>query len=89
MLRRCFSHNVSLLSPDLSVILLPISYIIFLDEGPKTPDVSIATGSNLNLLTSSGYLDLLLDSALAAAWPTSIAELFTEFSPYVFTQVAE
>ena len=88
MLRRCFSHNVSLLSPDLSVILLPISYIIFLDEGPKTPDVSIATGSNLNLLTSSGYLDLLLDSALAAAWPTSIAELFTELSPYVFTQVA-
>ncbi len=46
---------------------------MFLVEGPKAPEVSIATGSNLHLLTRSGYLALLEFSAFAAAWPAPIA----------------
>ena len=61
---------------------------MFLVEGPKTPEVSIATGSNLNLLTRSGYLDLLEFSAFAAAWPASIAVSFIELLAKVLTHVA-
>ena len=88
MLSLCFNHWVSLLSPDFSVICFPISYTMFLVEGPNAPDVSIATGSNLNLLTRSGYLALLEFSAFAAAWPTSIAVSFMQLSPKVLTHVA-
>ena len=76
MLRPCFNHIVSLLSPVFSEILFPISEIRILEEGPKTPEVSMATGSNLNLLTYSVYFALLAFSALAAAWPTSTAAAF-------------
>ena len=72
-LRRCFSHNVFLLSPVLSDDLFQISRTIFLVEGPNTPEVSIAIGSNLYLWTNSGYLDLLEFSALAATCPLPIA----------------
>ena len=48
----------------------------------------MAIGSNLNLLTSSGYLDLFAFSALAAAEPTLIAPLLTELSANVFTHIA-
>ena len=86
--RRCFSHNVSLLSSDFSEILFPISLTMTEVEGPKTPDVSMATGSNLNLLTKLGYLDLLVLSALAAAEPALMADSITELSLYVLTHVA-
>ena len=88
ILRCCFSHSVSLLSPVLSVILFPISWTIFLVEGPNTPEVSIAIGSNLYLWTNSGYLDLLEFSALAAACPLSIAVSLITLSPNVLTHVA-
>ena len=61
---------------------------MFLVEGPKTPEVSIAIGSKRNLLTISGYLALLALSAFAAAWPTSIAVPLIELSPKVLTHVA-
>ena len=88
MLRRCFSHDVSLLSCDFSVILFPISLTMTVVEGPNTPDVSMATGSNLNLLTMLGYFDLLALSALAAAEPALMADSITELSLYVLTHVA-
>ena len=47
------SHVVSLLSPDLWVILLPISEINLLELLPQTPVVSTARGSNLYLLSRS------------------------------------
>ena len=86
--RRCFNHSVSLLSPVLSVILVPILWTIFLVEGPNTPEVSIAIGSNLYLWTNSGYLDLLEFSVLAAACPLSIAVSLITLSPNVLTHVA-
>ena len=61
---------------------------MFLVDGPKTPEVSIAMGSNLYLLTKSGYFALLAVSALAAACPTSIAELRIKLSLNVLTHVA-
>ena len=61
---------------------------MFFVEGPNTPEVSIAIGSNRNLLTISGYFDLLADSAFAAACPTSIADSMIELSPKVFMHVA-
>ena len=79
---------VSLFSPVFSEIRFPISKIMFLVEGPKTPEVSIATGSNLNLLTRSGYFALFEFSALPAALPASMAVSFTELSPKVFMHVA-
>ena len=88
MLRRCFSHEVSLLSSVFSEIRFPISLTMAEVEGPKAPDVSMATGSNLNLLTRSGYLDLLALSALAAAEPALMADSITELSLYVLTHVA-
>ena len=88
ILRRCFSHSVSLLSPVFSEILFPISWIIFLVEGPKTPEVSMAIGSKLYLWTNTGYLFLLSFSALAAACPLSIAAWLMILSPKVLTQVA-
>ncbi len=41
--------------------------LFYFVEGSNTPQASIATGLNLNLLTRSGYLALHLFSALAAA----------------------
>ena len=86
--KRCFNQMFSRLSPVFSDILFPISWTMFLVEGPNTPEVSIATGSNLNLLTSSGYLFRFIFSAFAAAWPTSIADAFIVLSPKVLTHVA-
>ena len=88
MFKRCFSQSVSLFSPVFSAIRLPISYIMFLVDGPKTPEVSIAMGSNLYLLTKSGYFALLAVSALAAACHSSIAELMIKLSLNVLTHVA-
>ena len=51
MFRRCFSHMDSRFSPVFSDIRFPISLTIFLVEGPKAPDVSIATGSTLKFPT--------------------------------------
>ena len=80
MLKRCFNHKVSLLSSVFSEIRFPISLTMTEVEGSKTPDVSIATGSNLNLLTRLGYLDLLALSAFAAAEPALMADWLTELS---------
>ena len=88
MLKRCFNHDVSLLSPVFSEILFPISWSTILVDGPNTPEVSTATGSNLYLLIRSGYLVLLAFSALEAAEPTPTADPFTTLSPKVFTHVA-
>ena len=88
MFSLCFSHKDSRFSPVFSEMRLPTSLIMFLVEGPNTPEVSIAMGSNLNLLASSGYLVLLVFSAFAAAWPASTAVSFTELSAKVLTQVA-
>ena len=86
--RRCFSHMDSRFSPVFSVIRFPISLTMLLVEGPKTPDVSIATGSNLKFLTRSGYLILLAFSAFSAAQPASNAVSFMELSLKVLMHVA-
>ena len=86
-LKRCFSHMDSLLSPDFPDINFPISWMMFLVVCPNAPEVSMATGSNLYLLTRSGYFDRLAFSAFVAAWQGSIADSLMEFSPKVFTQV--
>ena len=88
MLKRCFSQAVSLLSSVFSEIRFPISLTMIVVKGPKTPEVSIATGLNLNLLTRLGYLALLAFSAFAAAEPALMADSFTELSLKVLTHVA-
>ena len=88
ILNLCLSHECSLISPVFSDIFLPISLMVSLVVEPNTPDVSIATGSNLYFRTKSGYFDLLAFSALVAAWPASSAEKLTTLSPNVLTQVA-
>ena len=87
-LRRCFSHMDSLLSPDVCEILFPISWTKILVEGPYTPEVSMAIGSNLNLPIRPWYFALLEFSAFVAARPASIADSLTELSAKVFQQVA-
>ena len=67
ILNLCLSHECSLISPVFSDIFLPISLMMIRVEEPNTPDVSIATGSNLYLRTKSGYFALLALSALVAA----------------------
>ena len=88
MFRRCFNQNVSLLSPVFSVMRFPISLTMTFVQGPNAPEVSIAIGSNWNLLTKLGYFLLLSFSAFAAACPTSVAVSLTELSPNVLTHVA-
>ena len=63
-----------------------INYVSFC--GTKNTDFSIAIGSNLYLLTRSGYLVLLVFSVFAAVWPTSIAEWLIKLSAKVFMHVA-
>ena len=88
MFRRCLSHRVSRFSPVLSEMRFPISLMMFVVDGPKAPGVSIAMGSNLNLLTRSGYLTLLVFSALEVVWPALTSLSLTELSLNVLTQVA-
>ena len=88
MFRCCFNLNVFLLSPVFSVMRFPISLTMIFVEGPNAPEVSIAIGSNWNLLTKLGYLFLLRFSAFAAACPTSVAVSLTELSPNVLTHIA-
>ena len=88
MFRHCFIQNVFLLSPVFSVMRFPISLTITFVQGPNAPEVSIAIGSNWNLLTKLGYFLLLSFSAFAAACPTSVAVSLTELSPNVLTHVA-
>ena len=88
MLSRCLSHIDSLASPDFSEMRLPISETMTLVVGPKTPDVSIATGSNLLILDNTKYVFLLSSSAFLAASPAVPAVALTEHSAYVLTHVA-
>ena len=88
ILRRCFSQIDSHFSPVFSEIQFPISLTMLLVEEPKTPEVSIATGSNLKFLTRSGDLFLLAFSAFSAVRHASVAVLFTELTQKVLMHVA-
>ena len=62
--------------------------MFLVEGGPKTPEVSMAIGSNLKRLAISGYFALLAVSAIAAACPTSIAVSLIELLLKVFKNVA-
>ena len=82
------SHELSLLLPVRSSILLPSLSKKLLVEGPMTPEVSTATGSKRYLSVRPMYLFLLRSSAPAAAEPGVIAASTTALLLYVSTQVA-
>lgn len=70
----CHSHEISLVSPDASLALPPISLMMRSVPAPHDPMVSNATGSNWNLSTRSLYLFFFLSSAATAAAPASTAD---------------
>ena len=82
------SHEVSLLLPVRVDICLPSLCRKLLVEGPMTPVVSMATGSNRYLSVRVEYLFLFRSSAAIAADPGVMAESTTAVLLNVSTQVA-
>ena len=82
------SHWVSLRSPVYWRMRFPSSETNLRLEGPKTPVVSTASGSNLNLSLSSRYFSRLDCSCFSAAAPARIAQSIKWVSANVSTQVA-
>ena len=85
---RSISHRVSRLSPVWAEILLPSPFKKIAVDDPRTPDVSIATGSNMYLSTRLEYLALLSRSARSAAAPGLEAVAPTADEQKVSTHVA-
>ena len=82
------SHWVSLRLPVHWRIRLPSSATNFRLEGPRTPVVSTARGSNLCVWLIWAYLSRLRFSAASAAAPGRVAHSGRTVVPKVSTQVA-